>query len=151
TSGHRLEVLGLSGQGPRKLGSVPVGLEPVTVRAFSSSEAWVVNHVSDSVSIVDLKSLRVRATLSTGNEPCDVVFSGAPQRAFVPISQLNRLEVYDLANPAEPPIILPIEGESPRSLATDGKSVYVALFGSGNGTTIVRQEEVSMTESPYGG
>src|SRR5436309_13769070 len=34
--------------------SIPVGLEPVTVAARSDSEAWVVNHLSDTISIVDL-------------------------------------------------------------------------------------------------
>ncbi len=34
--------------------SVPVGLEPVAVAARSETEVWVVNHLSDSVSIVDL-------------------------------------------------------------------------------------------------
>src|SRR5262245_60136983 len=34
--------------------SIPVGLEPVTVVAASDTSAWVVNHLSDTVSIVDL-------------------------------------------------------------------------------------------------
>src|SRR5882762_831615 len=34
--------------------SIPVGLEPVTVVARSDAEAWVVNHLSDTISIVDL-------------------------------------------------------------------------------------------------
>ena len=33
--------------------TIPVGLEPVTVVARTDSEAWVVNQLSDSVSIVD--------------------------------------------------------------------------------------------------
>src|SRR5437870_5932812 len=37
-------------------GSVPVGLEPVAVAARSNTEVWVVNHLSDSVSIVDVGS-----------------------------------------------------------------------------------------------
>ena len=32
---------------------VPVGLEPVAVAARSDTEVWVVNHLSDSVSVVD--------------------------------------------------------------------------------------------------
>src|SRR5262245_6229285 len=34
--------------------SVPVGLEPVAVAARNDSEVWVVNHLSDSVSVVDV-------------------------------------------------------------------------------------------------
>src|SRR6185503_19086287 len=33
---------------------VPVGLEPVAVAARSDTEVWVVNHMSDSISIVSL-------------------------------------------------------------------------------------------------
>ena len=65
--------------------SVPVGLEPVAVAARSDSEVWVVNHLSDSVSIVDVASSppRVVRTLIVGDEPRDIVFAGSPQRAFI--------------------------------------------------------------------
>src|SRR2546422_10782957 len=44
----------LPGGGLSPLASIPVGLEPVSVVARTDSEAWVVNHLSDTVSIVDL-------------------------------------------------------------------------------------------------
>src|SRR5690606_23541650 len=55
-------------------GSVPVGLEPVAVAARTDTEVWVVNHLSDSVSIVDLAATppRVRRTLLVGDEPRDI-------------------------------------------------------------------------------
>src|SRR2546425_6170554 len=34
--------------------SIPVGLEPVSVVPRTDTEAWVVNHLSDTISIVDL-------------------------------------------------------------------------------------------------
>ena len=71
------------------MGSIPVGLDPVTVRARSNTEAWVVNGISDTISIVDLMSMNVVATLYPGNEPADVVFAGKPNRAFVSVSQLT--------------------------------------------------------------
>ena len=37
--------------------SVQVGLEPVAVAARDNAEVWVVNHLSDSISIVDVASL----------------------------------------------------------------------------------------------
>ena len=40
--------------GSTHAGSVPVGLEPVAVAARTDGEVWVVNHLSDSVSIVDV-------------------------------------------------------------------------------------------------
>ena len=68
-------------------GSIPVGLEPVAV-AMERHEAWVVNHVSDSVSIVDIgPSAGPRAvvkTLLVGDEPRDIVFAGpGRKRAFI--------------------------------------------------------------------
>jgi YVTN family beta-propeller protein len=67
-------------------GSVPVGLEPVAVAARTNSEVWVVNHLSDSVSIVDLSTNppRVARTLLVGDEPRDIVFAGTGgNRAFI--------------------------------------------------------------------
>ncbi len=74
--------------------TVPVGLEPVSVALRSSKEAWVVNHLSDSVSVVDITNVattrpRVKRTLLVGDEPRDVVFAGTKDptngwtRAFV--------------------------------------------------------------------
>jgi sugar lactone lactonase YvrE len=67
--------------------SVPVGLEPVAVAARWETEVWVVNHLSDSVSIVDLRdasAVRVVRTLLVGDEPRDIVFGGPEHdRAFI--------------------------------------------------------------------
>jgi len=38
--------------------AIPVGLEPVTVVARTDAEAWVVNSLSDTVSIVDLDLIK---------------------------------------------------------------------------------------------
>src|SRR5438045_3605715 len=54
TPDNRLEVLRVTRHGLELLGGVPVGLEPVAVAARSEQEVWVVNHLSDSVSIVRL-------------------------------------------------------------------------------------------------
>lgn len=50
-------------------GSVPVGMEPVAVAARTNGEVWVVNHLSDSVSIVDVSASppRVVRTLLVGD------------------------------------------------------------------------------------
>ena len=150
TADNRLEVFALTPAGPVKAGSIPVGLDPVTVRARTNTEAWVVNHISDSVSIVDLQTLRVTNTISVGDEPTDVVFAGAPQKAFVSLSQLNQVKVYDSLTLALVST-LPIQGEDPRALATDGTSVYAAIFESGTDTTILPFQTVSSAVNPYPG
>lgn len=70
--------------------SIPVGLEPCAV-AFRAdgSEAWVVNHLSDSVSVVDVFTSTVKRTILVGDEPRDIVITdpdGAGplgERAFI--------------------------------------------------------------------
>ncbi len=151
TADDRLEVFAVTVQGLIAIGSVPTGLDPVSVRARSDSEAWVVNHVSDSVSVVDLVSMNVVATLHPGDEPADVVFAGSPQRAFVSVSQLNQVKVYDPENLAAAPVTIAIEGEDPRALATDGVTVYAAIFESGNRTSVLAQTVVSSAVNPYAG
>ncbi len=86
TPDARLEIFGIGAGGIAKIGSVSVGLEPVTVVARTNGEVWVVNHLSDSVSIVDVASSppRVTRTLLVGDEPRDLVFAGpADGRAFI--------------------------------------------------------------------
>ena len=56
TPDNRLEIFAVSGGALTHSASVPVGLEPVSVAARSNTEVWVVNHLSDSVSIVDIGS-----------------------------------------------------------------------------------------------
>ena len=142
---NRLEVFSLTSGSPVAVGAVPVGLDPCSVRARTNTEAWVVNHISDSVSIVDLTTLNVTATLDTADEPCDVVFAGAPERAFVSCSQANTVQVFDPASLGTAPTNIAIDGEDPRAMAvsTDGSEVYVAIFESGNATTILGGGAVS--------
>src|SRR6186997_3445727 len=52
TPDNRLEVFEVTDAGLVHVESVPVGMEPVAVAARGSHEAWVVNNLSDSVSIV---------------------------------------------------------------------------------------------------
>src|SRR5437660_910049 len=54
TPDNRLEVFRVTGEGLQHRGSVSVGLEPVAVAAVSDDEVWVVNQMSDSVSIVEI-------------------------------------------------------------------------------------------------
>jgi len=139
TADNRLEVFALQSGVPMRLGSIPVGLDPVSVRVRGNTEVWVVNHVSDSVSIVDLTTWNVVRTLRTDDEPTDVVFAGVPQRVFVSCSQANKVQVFDPRNLMAPPVDIPIDAEDPRAMAVspDGATVYVAIFESGNRTTIL--------------
>src|SRR5690606_29288109 len=73
------------------------GMEPVAVAARTDTEVWVVNHLSDSVSIVDLSNApgRVTRTLLVGDEPRDVVFAGPGRsRAFVTTAHRGQHRIH---------------------------------------------------------
>lgn len=84
TPNNTLEIFNVGATGLTFSHRVPVGVEPVSVAVRNSGEVWVVNHVSDSVSIVALDGVpRVTRTLLVGDQPRDIVFAGSQQRAFI--------------------------------------------------------------------
>ncbi|HEU4733901.1 MAG TPA: hypothetical protein VFT22_38675 [Kofleriaceae bacterium] len=84
TPNGTLEIFNITDTGLTFAARVPVGLEPVAVAARSSSEVWVVNHLSDSVSVVTLSGTpHVTRTLLVGDEPRDIVFAGSSNLAFI--------------------------------------------------------------------
>jgi DNA-binding beta-propeller fold protein YncE len=173
---NRLEIFTVSASGLAHLASVPVGMEPVSVAARNDGEAWVVNHLSDSVSVVDLTSTppRVTRTLLVGDEPRDIVFAGTGgNRAFITTAHRGQQRVAltgmvpgagspNLTSPSVPradvwvwdatnlgtgfggtPLrILLFFADTPRALATDGTTVYVAAFHSGNRTAAIHESAV---------
>jgi DNA-binding beta-propeller fold protein YncE len=134
----RVEVFDVTTGAPLPLGTVPVGLDPVTARFRTASELWIANFISDSVSIIDLPTMRVVKTIATTNEPSDIVFAGTPQLAYVSCGQPNLVQVY---NPTNLLVVtnLPIDGNVPRAMdvSPDGTKVYAAIFESGNASTII--------------
>jgi YVTN family beta-propeller protein len=86
TAHASLDVFTISGSTLNPAGSTFVGIDPVAVAARTNTEVWVVNQVSDSISIVDTSTTppHVVRTLLVGDEPSDIVFGGtANARAFV--------------------------------------------------------------------
>jgi DNA-binding beta-propeller fold protein YncE len=84
TPNNTLEIFHIKSEGLVFEVRVPVGLEPVAVAPRNDNEVWVVNHLSDSVSVVSLKGIpHVAHTLLVGDEPRDIVFAGSPARAFI--------------------------------------------------------------------
>ena len=146
----RLQIFSIGAGTLDTLGEVPVGLEPVSVRAQNDSTAWVVNQVSDDISVVNLRTMSVRATLRVGDEPTDVVFAGSPLMAFVCVGGEDQVKSFDPASlsPAFPPA--PIFGRHPRALAVGqgGAQVYVGVLDAGNRTTIVGAKTVTALGGP---
>ncbi|MEO7386059.1 MAG: hypothetical protein ABIX37_03875, partial [Gammaproteobacteria bacterium] len=105
TPDNRLEVFRIGTTGLSLVASVPVGLEPVAVAVRSNGDAWVVNHLSDSISIVSAAAAapRVLRTLLVGDEPRDIVFGGpGGNRAFITTAHRGQNGPYnDPANPGQ--------------------------------------------------
>jgi len=168
TPDNRLEVFRVENHGLEHRASIAVGLEPVAVAARNDDEIWVVNHLSDSVSVVALTqgghSGRVVRTLLVGDEPRDIVFGGTRKdRAFVTTAHRGQNVPYDpkLTTPGvgradvwvfdadrlgvtlggTPLTIVTLFSDTPRALAVspDGSKVYAAAFHSGNRTTAINE------------
>ena len=167
TPANRLDIFSFDGTGLELAHSVSVGLEPVAVAAKDSGEVWVVNHLSDSVSVVDVgPKPRVVRTLLVGDEPRDIVFAGTGERRLAFVSAafrgqnhpdfdpedltrpgLGRADVWvydaDQLDPGDlnggPLTILNLFTDSLRALAAlpNGSRVYAASFLSGNRSTIL--------------
>ncbi|ACY18054.1 hypothetical protein [Haliangium ochraceum] len=168
TPDNRLEIFRIQDDPSAALqhvASVQVGLEPIAVAARNGDEVWVVNHLSDSVSVVDVSSphkSRVVRTLLVGDEPRDIVFAGpGGARAFIttahrgqnsPIDPqlstagVGRADVWvfdalqlGAALGGTPLSIITLFADTPRALAVsnDGTRVYAAGFMTGNKTTVM--------------
>ena len=141
-----LSVFQLGGPQPLLTAEIPVGLEPVSVAARSDREAWVVNWLSDSVSVVDLTAGNVVRTIDVGDEPTDVLFAGQGRElAFVCVSGPAQVKVFDPASASAAPLrTIDLFSKQPRALARDtaGAQVFVSMFESGNQTTLVPQPVV---------
>ncbi len=167
TPDNRLEIFDVNGDRLDRRGSVSVGLEPVAIALRNDHEVWVVNHLSDSVSVVDVDdpdAARVTRTLLVGDEPRDIVFAGAHRdRAFITtahrgqnlpfdpqlqIAGVPRADVWvfnagSLGNSlgGTPLTIVSLFTDTPRALAVtpDGSRVYAAGFQTGNRTTTINE------------
>jgi DNA-binding beta-propeller fold protein YncE len=177
TPDARLEVYGVDGGALTHRGSIPVGMEPVAVAARSEGEVWVVNHLSDSVSVVkisaDGSSGQVVRTLLVGDEPRDIVFAGhGGKRAFVTTAHRGQnspidpqlttpgvgradVWVFDANNlgaslGGDPLTIVTVFSDTPRALAVspDGTRVYAAAFHSGNRTTTINGLTFDISRKP---
>ena len=173
TPDNRLEILDARDRALRVLGSVEVGLEPVAVAVRGGREVWVANHLSDlgsasSMRCSDVRHPTVIAYVARRDEPRDIVFAGRRHdRAFVTtahrgqsspddpdlFASVGRADVWVFDANAlggspggERVTKITLFADTPRALAAtaDGKTVYAAAFMSGNQTTTVSEDAVSI-------
>ena len=124
--------------------SVEVGVEPVGIAVKpDGSEVWVANHVSDSVSVVDVAPgspsrysvVRTIQTMdsalaSTFDEPTGIAFAGNG-KAYVSLSSRNQIAVVDTATYAVTKV-LQLNAQEPRAMVVRNGLLFVPVFESGN-------------------
>lgn len=142
----RLSVFAV-GENPLLISEIPVGLLPVSVRLRTADEAWVINELSDAISVVSLSQNAVIASIPTGDEPADVAF--AQGKAFVTCSRDNSVQVID---PVRHELIdtIALEGLMPRSIVAspDGSKLYTTFLNTSNGTTILPRDKAPAQDIP---
>lgn len=128
---------------------INVGIDPVGLALRpDGSELWVSNHVSDSVSVVDinvnsLTYLTVIATVqdineSTGatqfDEPVGIAFANN-EKAYVALSSENKIAIVDVAS-RQVTGHININAQDPRAIRVRDDNLYVIAFESNNQTQL---------------
>lgn len=161
TPDHRLEIYATGVRAPGDVpeltcvGAVFTGLEPVAMAAHPDDPdiLFVANHVSDSVSVVDVSVGRVLATIPVGDEPQDLLVTDdalVVACARTPLTPDlvapadfvdNSVVFVGLDAPWAVQDVVGIPGHRPRALALRDGVVLVVPQNSGNHTTVLSEEE----------
>jgi YVTN family beta-propeller protein len=112
TPNGTLEVFSIGTGTLTQTAHIPVGMEPVAVAARTNNEVWVVNHLSDSISVVSLSGTpHVVRTLLVGDEPRDIVFAGSKGLAFITTAhrgqQRTDPSIANVSGAGDPQLITP--------------------------------------------
>lgn len=134
---------------PNYLAEIRVGHDPTSVAVLPGGVAgdelvFVVNHISDSISVVSRNKLGVIQTVHAHDaagvtrmdEPTSIAFT-SPSRALVTLDQPNQVVVLDVdanGHASIAPERVAITAQAPRAIAVGGGRAFVAAFESGNQT-----------------
>ena len=124
---------------------INVGIDPVSVAVRpDGKEVWVANHVSDTVSVIDVQpgSHSYRQVVATiqdidpgtvstrFDEPVGIAFA-SNEKAYVALSPSNRVAIVDVPTHSVSGH-LRITAQDPRAIAVRGNRLYVIPFESNN-------------------
>lgn len=161
TSNNSVSVLDAGGATLQRAANWRVGLDPVSL-AFQPTPGdperflWVVNYISDNVSIIDTRIGAVVSVIEVGDRPVNILFNPTGSHAFVvcegspaiadptspgapaPLAQEGALVAIDSATRS---IVNSrwLDCHSPRAAVYDPATdrIIVAALHSGNNTTVV--------------
>lgn len=98
-----------------QVGSVTCGVMPVAMVLTPSARAYVANHGSNEVSVVDLSSRNVISTIPVGKNPSGIVLSKDGRRVYVSSRDAAEVSVIDDGS-MKVVATVPV-GEEPRGMA----------------------------------
>ncbi len=147
TAADTLDVISVASR--QVVARIPVGLDPVGVAVRpDGQEVWVANHISDSISVIDLAAgsptfRQITATIqdfepqslaTRFDEPVSIAFASS-EKAYVSLSSENVIAVIDGSTKR---IVnrLTIPAQDPRAIVVRGDRLYVLPFESGNQTQL---------------
>ena len=128
---------------------IDVGIDPVSVAVRpDGKELWVANHVSDSVSVIDIDRansthFQVVATVqefdqqtkaTRFDEPVGIAFA-SNEKAYVALSSENRIAVIDVMT-RKVTGRLKVTAQDPRAIKVRNGRLYVIPFESNNKTQL---------------
>lgn len=128
---------------------IPVGIDPVSLALRpDGKELWVSNHISDSVSVIDLDRdshfyLQVIATIqefdaktkaTRFDEPVGIAFA-SNEKAYVALSSENEIAVIDVSK-RKITNRIKIRSQDPRQIIVRNNRLYVIPFESNNQTQL---------------
>jgi len=128
---------------------IDVGIDPVSLAIRPDGrELWVANHVSDSVSVIDINpksrtylrvvdtvqdfDLRTKATRF--DEPVGIAFA-SNEKAYVALSSENKIAIVDVRS-RKVKRHLNITAQDPRAIVVRNGKLYVIPFESNNKTQL---------------
>lgn len=128
---------------------IPVGIDPVSMAVRpDGKELWVSNHISDSISVIDIDSISPTFRLITDtiqdidektkatkfDEPVGIAFAGN-KKAYVALSSENQIAVVDVnSRKITKKIFIP--AQDPRAIVVRDDKLYVIPFESNNKTQL---------------
>lgn len=147
TPSHTVDILDARSGGTVR--RIAVGVEPVGLAVRpDGKELWVANHVSDSVSVIDLvgpspthwhvvhtiQEFDSQTKATRFDEPVGIAFAGN-DKAYISLSSENEIAVVDVATRS---IVkrLKIDAQEPRAIVVRGERLYVVPFESNNQTQL---------------
>ena len=135
--------------------SLTVGAQPEGIGARpDGKEVWVGSNTEGTITVVDVGSWLVVATLQVGERPYRVSISPDGTRAAASLTASNRVRLYDVATRREVATVeIPgAEGQPAQpvgiAFSRDGRTAYVACQGTGSVAIIdVREAKLVRTVS----